>query len=290
MTEVGSTHEQMYTEIAADDLADSAQPLKAKLDRARFDIAKLQRFLPADKRARILEIGPGNGVLSRELAKDHDLFVMDITDEYIHRFDFVTGAFIADIESMPFVDEFDVIILCDVLEHVLHEGDALLAIQQSLRIGGVAYIRCPSNEPSFSYARRLGSIYPYVHLRNYTVRTLTWATVHAGLAVRRRGNVRLVPTGYARRDFGSTRLREARAHRFTMDIQRAHHGLPGVLPSSRLDWFVDLLEVYYWKIGRRMSGRLSNYVLQRIWYRPAEVYLIGQKQRSNFLQPTSEGS
>ncbi len=289
-SEIGSVHEVLYSGIAADDLTNSAQPSQAKLDRAHFDIKKLQRVFPPDEELRILEIGPGDGFLSRLLAAKHNLYVMDITDSYIRGFDFVKGAFVADIETMPFRDEFDVVILCDVLEHVLNEGDALLAVQQALRDGGIAYIRCPSNEPSVSYAQRLGSNYPYVHLRNHSARTLSWVVVHAGFSIIRSGTVRLGPTGYARRDFGFTKLREARATRFTRDVHRAHQGLPGTPVVNRLDWFVDLLEVYTWRIGNFVSRRLTSYLLQRFWYRPAEVYLIGRKRNLNFIDLSADNS
>lgn len=290
MSEIGSAHEVLYSEIATDDLANSAQPSHAKLNRAQFDLRQLQRVLPSDKVLRILEVGPGDGFLSRQLAAEHDLYVVDITDSYIRRFDFVKGAFLADIETMPFRDEFDVVILCDVLEHVLNEGDALLAVQQALRDGGIAYIRCPSNEPSISYAQRLGSVYPYVHLRNHSAKTLSWVVTHAGFSIVKSGTVRLEPTGYARRDFGFTKLREARATRFTRDVHRAHHGLPGTPVVNRLDWFIDLLEVYTWRLGNLVSKRLTSYVLQRLWYRPAEVYLIGRKRNLSLIDSLVDNS
>lgn len=285
--DVGSVHEKVYTDIASDDLESGIQPEQEKNQRADFDLSRLTKVLPPRSKLRILEIGPGDGVLSRKLAVHHELYVMDITDEYIRRFDFVTGAFVADIETMPFVEEFDHIILCDVLEHVLNEGDALLSVRRALRPSGTIYIRCPSNEPSVAYARTLGSPYPYVHLRSYSTGTLERAATAAGISVSECRYVRLSPAGYARRDFGIAALRKARAKRYVIDLFRAHRGLTGVPPINRIDWFVGELESMTWRVGNRVSRRATKAILQRVWYRPSEVYMIGRKLPFEFDNQSS---
>lgn len=245
---------------------------------AEHDFKRLKPFTRSQRRLRILEIGPGDGLLTALLKVDHDVFIADITPEYISRLTGVSGAFIADVETLPFEDEFDVIILCDVLEHVLNEGDTLMSIRNALHLGGLIYVRCPSNEPLITYSRHLGSKYPYVHLRTYSSKTLKSVAIHAGFSVEKCNYVRTNPAGFARRSFGISRLKTARSLRHTLDVYQAHHGLESTKPLSVLDLFVTKIEAVTWYVGWIFSTRVTNQVLQRIWYRPSEVFLVARKR------------
>ncbi len=275
--ELRSQHEFIYDQIGSDDLGSSFQPLEEKQKRADFDLKVIKRVIQPDKRLKILEIGPGDGLLSKRLSEEHDVFAVDITALYLKRLDFVSGAFVADIESMPFVDEFDLVICCDVLEHVLNEGDAMIAIRECLRQNGSAYIRCPSNEPLITYSRRLGSKYPYVHLRSYSRRSLTTALIHAGFVKRRIRYVRSTPAGFARRNFCFASLRRTRARRHTQDVANAYLGLPSNRPARGADWLLTKIEAVGWILGGKLSTRITSSILQRLWYKPLEIYAVATK-------------
>lgn len=273
----------LYTEIARDDLESSFQPDGEKAERAEFDITRIERETAGNEGLRLLEIGPGDGSLSKKLSQRHDLFVADITDLYIGRLHFVKGRFIADAETLIFENEFDGIIMCDVLEHILNEGDALLSVLQALRPGGFLYLRCPGGEPLVAYATKIGSPYPFVHLRTYSRRALLRALETTGFDCARSGPVRVTPAGYARRDFGIRSLRAARSRRLLKDLERAHHGMPGSHYERQVDRFFSEVETQWWKVGNRLPGRFFSRLSQRVWYRPSEFFAVGRK-------PTSETS
>lgn len=276
--QIGSQHSDIYSNIGSDDQASSFQPLQEKMLNAEHDFKRLKPFIKSQGRLRILEIGPGDGLLTSLLKEEHDVYVVDITSEYISCLTGISGAFIADIETMPFEDEFDVIILCDVLEHVLNEGDALMSIRNAMHVGGLMYIRCPSNEPLITYSRHLGSRYPYVHLRTYSSKTLKNVAIHTGFSVKKCSYVRTNPAGFARRNFGINRLKTDRSLRHTLDVYQAHHGLESTKPLSILDLLITKIEAVTWHIGWLFSKRVTNQVLQRVWYRPSEVFLVARKR------------
>ena len=251
---------------------------------AAYDFKRLKPFTRNQGRLRILEIGPGDGLLTSLLKEEHDVFVVDITSEYISRLAGISGAFIADVETMPFRDEFDVIILCDVLEHVLNEGDALISIRNALHVGGLLYVRCPANEPLITYSRHLGSKYPYVHLRTYSSRALKNVAVHAGFSIGKCRYARTNPAGFARRNFGINRLATDRSLRHTMDVYQAHHGLESTKPLGLLDMLVTKIEAVTWHVGWFISKKVANQVLQRVWYRPSEVFLVARKRPTTIPQ------
>lgn len=281
-------HAELYQRIGSDDLNEPFQPIAEKALRADQDFARIERYLKGSGRLNILEIGPGDGLLSKKLSQSHNLFLLDITDEYIANLDFADGSFLGDVETIPFVEEFDVVILLDVLEHVLNEGDAMLSIRRALKPGGVVYIRCPANEPLVSYSRLLGSPYPYVHLRTYSKSLIRRTAVHAGFEVVTCKYVRAGAVGYARRNFGLRHLAQVRAMRHTTDISRAHMGLESTQPWGRLDWFFTKVEAVTWHVGWFFSRSLAEKVLQRVWYRPAEVFIIGRVSSDPRFQLTED--
>jgi SAM-dependent methyltransferase len=277
-------HADLYRRIGSDDRNEPFQPMAQKSLRADQDFARIKRYLKGSQSLNILEIGPGDGLFSKKLSPSHNLFLLDITDEYIANLDFADSSFLGDVETMPFVEEFDVVILCDVLEHILNEGDAMLSIRRALKPGGVIYIRCPANEPLVSYSRHLGSPYPYVHLRTYSKSSLRRSAVHTGFEVIACKYVRAGAAGFARRSFGLRHLAQARAMRHTTDVSRAHMGLESTQSLSRLDWLFTKVEAVTWHLGWFFSRRLAEKVLQRVWYRPAEVFIIGRVSSDPRLQ------
>ena len=281
-------HADLYQRIGSDDRVEPFQPMDEKALRADQDFARIRRYLKDDGSLNILEIGPGDGLLSKKLSDSHNVFLLDITDEYIANLDFASGSFIGDVETMPFVKEFDVVILCDVLEHILNEGDAILSLRRALTPGGVIYIRCPANEPLVSYSRHLGSPYPYVHLRTYSKSSLRRSAVHAGFEVIACKYVRAGAAGFARRSFGLRGLARARAMRHTTDVSRAHMGLESTQPLSRLDWLLTKVEAVTWHVGWFFSRSLAEKVLQCVWYRPAEVFIIGRVSSDPRFQLTQD--
>ena len=278
ITGVSSQYADLYDEIASDDLDESMQPHEMKRQRAKKDIQNLRSVLRHRQNLNILEIGPGSGYLAKELTCYGSVFVLDITPRYIEKLDFVSGRFIGDVELLPFENQFDLIVMCDVLEHVLNEGDSLLSIHRALRTGGAIYIRCPSNEPLVSYAQKLGSKFPYVHLRSYTRKSLRRALEHSGHQNVKTQYSSATALGFARRDFRFPNLRIARSRRFIAEIQYSLTNQGSVQKPKGLDLFLTYVEAATWRIAKVLRLPIFVRVTGSLWYRPSEVWAIGTKR------------
>ncbi|MBV8889989.1 MAG: class I SAM-dependent methyltransferase [Alphaproteobacteria bacterium] len=140
-------------------------------------------------RAEICDIGSGKGFLVRRLLARGAAHVtaVDISLPYLARMVGEPGVspVLANAESLPFVEHFDVIVATDVLEHVLNVGSFLYSANRALRPGGFFYVRVPYRENLLSYSPHLGCPYRFVHLRTYDRPLLRQALEEAGFAVER---------------------------------------------------------------------------------------------------------
>lgn len=119
----------------------------------------------------VLEIGPGYGHLALLLeAKGASVSVLDLVPQYIQRLSSsISGkAYIADAQKFDLPEAFDIIVLCDVLEHVFRPADVLISCRLALKPGGTVYVRSPSHEANVYYSMGLGFPHECVHLRTYT--------------------------------------------------------------------------------------------------------------------------
>lgn len=104
--------------------------------------------------AKFCEVGCGTGLLSKHLVKKGyrvsccDLFFEGLLfarergsgDEY----------FQCNLLDFPFINEFDVILACDVLEHIDDDASALLGIYDALKPGGFCIITVPAGKSLWS--------------------------------------------------------------------------------------------------------------------------------------------
>lgn len=291
-TEVGDKHSVIYDQIASDDLSSPMQPDDSKAEKASADLTRLGPYLDTSRKLEILEIGPGDGHLLRLLSRFGRTVAADVTRVYLERLGFVDGRILAEIEHLPFEAHFDVIVLCDVLEHVLNEGDAVLSLNRALKPGGIVFIRCPANEPLVGYSTHGGSPYPYVHLRTYTPRDLRRTVSFAGFRILKSGYSARIPIGFARRSFGIPALRRARDIRHTREVLSAN-GIGTVDAISRLDAIVTKIESATWYLIRRLpTNRRLEKMLATVWYRGSESFVIARKSESVFSREmiSQEGS
>jgi SAM-dependent methyltransferase len=277
---VTDSHGHIYDQIAADDLALPMQPAETKMAKAARDAKRLGPYMNTLKTSRILEIGPGDGYLLRILSDFGETVAVDVTKNYLTQLTFADHRVVAEVEDLPFEDDFDTIVLCDVLEHVLNEGDALLSLNRALKIGGVLYIRCPANEPLISYATLCGSPYPYVHLRTYSPKDLERSVSFAGFQVLRSGYAEHTPIGFARRSFGLRKLRQARYLRHARESLQAGGKLTHV-DLSGLDLLVTRIEAASWHLASKLPfGLKMKPFLSFIWYRGCESFIVARKTES----------
>jgi SAM-dependent methyltransferase len=151
--------------------------------RHEFREAVLARaFLAANPGSRVLNVGAGQGTLSRRLeVHGFDVTSSDRSPQAIAVLhERVAGPVVeADATALPFADgSFDAVVLGEVLEHIADDG---LALQEAARVlvpGGVLAASVPRNPSWFSASDEWAG-----HVRRYTRRRLTGAVDAAGFDV-----------------------------------------------------------------------------------------------------------
>lgn len=122
--------------------------------------------------ARALDVGVG---LGRVMAPFNTLerFGIDISLDYLKRARALgIEAVFARIEDMPYEDEiFDLVVACDVLEHVIDLHKCCAQILRVLKVGGTLIIRVPYLDDLEAYLDE--SIpYDFIHLRSFDLAAL----------------------------------------------------------------------------------------------------------------------
>lgn len=179
---------------------------------------------------RILEVGPGYGHLALLMeSRGGSVSIADIVPDYMDLIeDSISGdQILLDIQDCDFgsIDKFDVVVMCDVLEHVFRPADALLTAFEALRPGGKLYLRSPANESLIHYARKLGYPFEIVHLRTFTRATLEMELRAAGFELKTRPR-RLRGGRYVPRNFFARRVYW---ERYRSEMESFHKGVLGHL-------------------------------------------------------------
>lgn len=153
-----------YTIIAKDDIAKDMMPLSYKQAQAK----KMIKYIGKIKNKNILDVGAGKGLLLGMIDDENNKVAIDIAMDYLvllKKSGFY--AIMANAENLPFKNEFDLIIMVDILEHVLNAEKALNCVRQALKEGGVVIIRVPFKEDLSKYSAAAGCKYEFVHLRSF---------------------------------------------------------------------------------------------------------------------------
>ena len=171
-----------YARIAEDDLESSIQPLEHLEAQAR----SLFSYLGPVKGLRVCEVGVGQGMLfERLLAAEADAVTgIDISMAYLHRYASTGRVLLANAENLPYREEFDLLVMSEILEHVLNLGDVLISTHRSLVVGGRVAVRVPYKEDLRQYARQWNCRYQFVHLRTFTRDSLLSLMGQAGFELR----------------------------------------------------------------------------------------------------------
>lgn len=115
----------------------------------------LRRNIPSLAKSRMLEIGCGNGSVLAYLKQNGinieggDIFLEGL--EFCKRRAGSATLYQLDILALPFRNEFNIIGIFDVLEHVDNDDKALSEINQALKPGGNPILTVPANKFLWSY-------------------------------------------------------------------------------------------------------------------------------------------
>lgn len=137
--------------------------------------------------ASICEIGIGQGFLCDALLRKgaRRIVAVDVAISYLARFVDAPKVepYLANAESLPFGNEFDLIVSTDVMEHVLNVGSYLYCINRALVMGGRAAIRVPYREGLLNYSPHRGYGHQFGHLRSFNEDILRIYFEQAGFRV-----------------------------------------------------------------------------------------------------------
>lgn len=172
-----------YDKIAAQHVAHMAERgqsspfIPDELYRATHEeTAALLAYLVRDH-TKVLDVGIGPGFLmeSLEKARKVSVYGVDVAQPYLDRLWENKRTWVvayAEAGCLPFApSSFDYVVLCDVLEHVPDEHQALREAVRVLHPGGHGLIRVPYQEDLSGYVA--STEYPFCHLRAFNTPSLS---------------------------------------------------------------------------------------------------------------------
>lgn len=136
----------------------------------------------------ILEVGVGQGFLLRRLRKRYPAAKITAVDISVPFLTYVKSkvaveCLVANAENLPYLEEFDLIVASDILEHVINPIDFLLSTNYSLKPEGMLILRVPFEDNMLQYSKLLGCQHKFAHLRNFSRRNLELLLRQAGFDI-----------------------------------------------------------------------------------------------------------
>lgn len=149
--------------------------------RRRMVRGLIRRYAPKRDRLRVLDAGCGTGGTLAALEGIGELCGCDVSEEALGmcRLRGLDSLHCCPVERLDFEDEsFDVVISCDVLEHVPDGAQGMVEMARVLRPGGVCVITVPAHQ--WLWSEHDEALH---HLRRYESRQLRRLAEEAGLRV-----------------------------------------------------------------------------------------------------------
>lgn len=163
---------------------------KSNIDRRflRNQSKNVVKYVKPVEGLNVCDIGIGQGFLCDELlaAGAHRIAAVDVAPSFLARFkghERVTP-YLANAESLPFRNEFDLIVSTDVMEHVINVGSYLYCVNRALKIGGRTAIRVPYREGLLNYSPHMKYGHAFGHMRSFNKDLLRIYMQQAGFKVR----------------------------------------------------------------------------------------------------------
>jgi SAM-dependent methyltransferase len=138
----------------------------------RNQAKNIVKYVAPVKGKQVCDIGIGQGFLCDELLAGYAAHVtaIDVAPSFLARFAGSTQVtpYLANAESLPFKDQFDLVVATDVMEHVINVGSFLFCVNRALKMGGTAAIRVPYREGLLNYSPHRGYGHEFGHMRSFT--------------------------------------------------------------------------------------------------------------------------
>lgn len=146
---------------------------KSNIDRTflKRQAANLIDYVGSVQGLHVCEVGIGQGFLCDELLKHGatKITAIDVAISYLKELirKSKVEPYLANAETLPFSEEFDLVVSSDVMEHVLNVGSFLYSVNRALKLGGKAAIRVPYREGLLNYSPHVGYRHQFGHLRSF---------------------------------------------------------------------------------------------------------------------------
>jgi SAM-dependent methyltransferase len=194
--------------------------------RERIIVSTLQKEIGGFQGQRLLDVGCGTGrVLAALEEAGMNVCGLEVQLEGLRYARKRTNAPLVclDAAQMPFVEQFDVVSLCDVLEHIEDELALLRSCKKAMRAGGRILVTVPASMKLWSRFDELDG-----HKRRYTKPHLRSVIERAGFGIIsiEYFNVLLFPFQYAYRKGGNLLGRAKVAGMDDREVFLRSHDLP----------------------------------------------------------------
>jgi SAM-dependent methyltransferase len=173
-----------YSQIANDYITEKNTTPPLYFRKAQTD--KMLSYCGSGIKSKIvLDLGSGDGLFLKKVPHNNKVGV-DISLEYLSIIKgYGINAVFANAEKLPFKNEFDLIIVNDILEHVLKPEAVLESIKKALKINGETFIRIPYKEDLSQYSIESGCNYEFVHLRSFDDKIIKKYIDESGLVIKK---------------------------------------------------------------------------------------------------------
>lgn len=204
----------------------------------------------------VCDIGIGQGFLCDELLKAgvEKIAAIDVAISFLMKFadsDQVMP-YLANAESLPFKDEFDVITSTDVMEHVLNVGSFLYCVNRALKMRGLAAIRVPYREGLLEYSPHRNYKHEFGHMRSFNKDILRTYMKQAGFEV-------------------------IAFHLDGFSLGTPHPWLYST--PKRKEWYHKFYAYWDMRLEHPADAALMNPKFAGMFMRPVEIVVVGEKTR-----------
>lgn len=209
--------------------------------RKQIIIWTLKKIMEQLKGKTVLDIGCGTGFILSSLEKegmttcgiDMHLSALEYSRSHI-KGDLLCGS----LNDLPFSHQFDLVLLCDVIEHLTNDITAIGRAIKTIKKDGLMLITVPANPNIWSLIDVFSG-----HKRRYTKNTLIHAMKESGLSVKfiQYYNIPLLPLQAFRKTLLTNHYGNLAINDYSLEIIKKHLSIP-VWPLNNIFSIVSCID------------------------------------------------
>ena len=208
----------------------------------------LKKIMNQLKGKTVLDIGCGTGFILFSLEKEGMLTCgtdMHLSALQYSRFRIKGDLLCSSLDNLPFLHQFDLVLLCDVIEHLTHDITAIRQAIKTMKKDGLILITVPANPNIWSQIDELSG-----HKQRYTKETLIHVMKESGLKVKfiQYYNIPLLPLQALRKTLLTNhynKLNIINGH--SLELIKKHLSIP-VWPLNNILSILSCIDFLLWHI------------------------------------------